>query len=193
MSRLTFALIFPVLTIALGLLMAADLVASGFQGEGWRFAPDAAARWSAGGEWMIVQALFFVPYILLVYGLFAVLRNRQKILRKSSHLPQIIAVLALIPFVCFTFSQFGFCADLRSWFGLYGAGGKSFTMAKTGLTSWHCQLCWSHSFMPILSTLLKSPPNNPLVPTLRPIHNSCSLRWRTTKCRHLREKGGRQP
>ena len=68
MNRTVFAIAVPAIVAVMGALAFANLVASGFQGEGCRFA-SSGLRWSAGGEWLMVQAIFAVPSVLLLAAL----------------------------------------------------------------------------------------------------------------------------
>jgi hypothetical protein len=66
MNRLVFALVFPMLLAAIVALAFADVVTSGFQSEGCRFAREPGLRWDAAGEWLMLQAIFAGGAALLV-------------------------------------------------------------------------------------------------------------------------------
>jgi hypothetical protein len=66
-SRVAFALLYPVLVIALGGLIFADAIAAGFHGEGCRSAGDVTARWAGAREWLLVQGVFLLLLGLLLW------------------------------------------------------------------------------------------------------------------------------
>ncbi len=102
MKRTVFAIVVPLLVVMLGALAFADMVASGFQGEGCRFAPDAERRWRAGGEWLVIQAMFGVAFGLVLAGLVSAMRKRQKSQGRSSRLTTVCILLALTVMVAWT-------------------------------------------------------------------------------------------
>lgn len=117
MNRTVFATAVPIIATATGALVFADIVASGFQSEGCRFAFE-GARWRAGGEWLLVQAVFAVPFLLLLGLLVSTIRKRETSPRRPSGLAKWCIVFGLTTIIAWTLQGLFFVLTCGSTAGI---------------------------------------------------------------------------
>ena len=120
MNRTVFAIAVPSIVAVMGALAFANLVASGFQGEGCRFA-SSGLRWSAGGEWLMVQAIFAVPSVLLLAALASSIRKREMLQGRSSALAKWCVGLGLAAIVLYALQGLFFVMTCGSTIGIGAA------------------------------------------------------------------------
>jgi uncharacterized membrane protein YeiB len=133
MSRIVFAIAVPAIAGAIGTLAFANIVASGFQSEGCRVA-SSGLRWREGGEWLMVQALFGVPSVLLLGALVSSIRKREMLQGRTSPLARWCAGVGLVAISAYVLQGLFFIMTCGSTVGI-GAAGPFLQPALRLLTS----------------------------------------------------------
>lgn len=99
MNRATFAIVVPLLVLALFAIVAFDVIGMAFGAEGCRFQRDAAGISENVRVFLTLQILIFLPYWLVVLGLRKALAARLAVVGRAA--PQRIRKIAWLLYASF--------------------------------------------------------------------------------------------